>query len=248
MRILLTNDDGIGSPGLRVLAEALQPEHEVWVVAPDTNRSGSSHSITLGTPSRFHRAAEREYACWGTPADCVLIALLGLVPAPVDLVLSGLNLGPNLGTDIVYSGTAAAARQGAFMGRPAVACSLATYSPPYHLEFPAAFLASNLEVFRSLWAEDHFLNINFPNSPAPATPVVTRPARRIYKDALVRFEAPNGDLYCFLGGQTPAAALEQDSDHQAIELGRISLSPILIHPANHEIEHRYQAAAYRVPE
>lgn len=241
MRILLTNDDGFQSPGLRRLAAALEPEHEVWVVAPDSNRSGSSHSITLGTPSRFRRAGAREYTCWGTPADCVLVALLGLVPAPVDLVLSGLNLGPNLGTDIVYSGTAAAARQGAFMGRPSVACSLSAYAPPYHLEFPIAFLARHLEDFRRLWAEDHFLNINFPNSSTPPSrPVVTHPARRIYRDALVRFEAPNGDLYCFLGGQTPEAAREENSDYTAIESGRISLSPILIHPGNHDIEDRYQ--------
>jgi 5'-nucleotidase len=244
MRILLTNDDGVSSPGLRLLERALLPEHEVWIVAPDSNRSGSSHSITLGTPSRFRQTGAREYTCWGTPADCVLVAFLGLVPGPVDLVLSGINLGPNLGTDILYSGTAAAARQAAFMGRPAVACSLATYAPPYHLDFPARFLAGNLQAFVSLWAEDHFLNINFPNSTGPCRPEVTFPARRVYKDTLVRFEAPNGDLYCFLGGQTPEAREESGTDYRAIQQGAISLSPILIHPANHEIEDRYRQAAY----
>jgi len=248
MRILLTNDDGIASPGLRALQAALEPLHEVWIVAPDSNRSGSSHSITLGTPSRFRRNGEREYTCWGTPADCVLVALMGLVPAPVDLVLSGINLGPNLGTDILYSGTAAAARQAAFMGRPAVACSLAAYAPPYELEYGARFLARNLEVFTSLWAEDHFLNINFPSRPSSAEPAVTFPSRRVYKDTLVRFEAPNGDLYCFLGGQRPGAVEESGTDYRAVEQGWISLSPILIHPSNHEIEDRYRGAAYRTSE
>jgi 5'-nucleotidase len=247
MRILLTNDDGISNPGLRRLQEALLPEHEVWIVAPDSNRSGSSHSITLGTPSRFRQTGAREHTCWGTPADCVLVALMGLVPGPVDLVLSGINLGPNLGTDILYSGTAAAARQAAFMGRPAVACSLAAYAPPYHLDFPARFLARNLELFASLWAEDHFLNINFPNLAGAALPEVTFPARRVYKDTLVRFNAPNGELYCFLGGQQPEAREEPGTDYRAIQQGAISLSPILIHPANHEIEDRYRQASFGSP-
>jgi 5'-nucleotidase len=244
MRILLTNDDGIGSPGLRRLAEALEPEHEVWIVAPEANRSASSHSITLGTPTRFRRTAERQYACWGTPADCVLIAFLGLIPEAVELVVSGLNLGPNLGTDIVYSGTAAAARQGAFMGKPSVACSLSAYNPPYHLEYPVRFIARNLTLLHSLWAEDHFLNINFPNSEQSSGPQVTFPTRRIYKDTLVRFEAPSGDLYTFLGGEKPEAAMEEGSDYWAVEHGFCSLSPILIHPANHEIEDRYRKARF----
>jgi 5'-nucleotidase len=247
MRILLTNDDGVASPGLRLLERALAPEHEVWIVAPDSNRSGSSHSITLGTPSRFRRTGEREFTCWGTPADCVVMALMGLVPEPPDLVLSGINLGPNLGTDILYSGTAAAARQAAFMGRPAVACSLASYLPPYHLDFPTRFLACNLQAFVSLWAEDHFLNVNFPNSEGPSRSEVTFPARRVYKDTLVRFEAPNGDLYCFLGGQRPEAREEPGTDYRAIQQGSTSLSPILIHPSNHEIEDRYRLASFVTP-
>jgi 5'-nucleotidase len=237
----------VASPGLRLLERALTPEHEVWIVAPDSNRSGSSHSITLGTPSRFRRTGEREFTCWGTPADCVVVALMGLVPELPDLVLSGINLGPNLGTDILYSGTAAAARQAAFMGRPAVACSLAAYRPPYQLDFAVRFLVGNLQAFVGLWAADHFLNINFPNSPAPPRAEVTFPARRVYKDTLVRFEAPNGDLYCFLGGELPEAREEPGTDYRAIQQGAISLSPILIHPSNHEIEDRYRQASYYNP-
>jgi 5'-nucleotidase len=244
MKILLTNDDGIGSPGLRQLQERLQGEHELWVVAPESNRSGSSHSITLGAPTRFRRVGDREYACGGTPADCVIMACLGLIPERMDIVIAGVNLGPNLGTDIVYSGTAAAARQGAFMGLPAIACSIDAYTPPFHLEFPVEFMARNLETFGSLLSESHFLNINFPNSAAPLGTAVTHPARRIYKDEIVRFTAPQGDLYCFLGGARPESVREEGSDHWALERGRVSLSPIVIHPANHEVEERYRRTEY----
>jgi 5'-nucleotidase len=245
VRILLTNDDGIESPGLRELGRALGAEHEVWIVAPEGDRSGSSHSITLGNPAKFRRVADREYASAGTPADCVLYAILGVVPAEIDIVLSGVNLGPNLGTDIVYSGTAAAARQGAFMRKPSVALSLSSYKAPYHLELPVRFVVENLPIIRELWSADHFLNINFPNKPVSAPPVVTHPARRIYKDELVEFNSPHGDLYCFLGGAVPEATHEDGSDYWAIEAGLISLSPIVIHPANHEVEERYREASFR---
>jgi 5'-nucleotidase len=244
VKVLLTNDDGIDSPGLRLLQEHLIRRHEVWVVAPESNRSGSSHSITLGTPTRFRKIAEREYACGGTPADCVLVACLGLLPVKPDFVVAGVNLGPNLGTDIVYSGTAAAARQGAFMGLPSVACSLDAYEPPFNLDFPVEFMTRNLETFGLLLSESHFLNINFPNKGSSAATAVTHPARRIYKDELVRFTAPQGDLYCFIGGAKPESVREEGSDYWALERGCISLSPIVIHPANHEVEERYRRTKY----
>lgn len=242
MRILLSNDDGIDSPGLRSLQKAFEREHEVWVVAPDSNRSGSSHSITLGNPTKFKKLKEREYVSGGTPADCVLHACLGLVPVEIDMVVAGINLGPNLGTDIVYSGTAAAARQGAFMRKPAVACSINAYRAPYHLDFAVDFMIRNISTFRDLWSEDHFLNINFPNRLQPAEPVITIPTRRIYEDQSVRFESPQGDLYIFLSGQVPGGMMEEGSDFGAVEAGFASLSPILIHPANHEVEERYREA------
>ncbi|MBN1834213.1 MAG: 5'/3'-nucleotidase SurE [Spirochaetales bacterium] len=246
MRILLTNDDGIDSPGLRRLQGALAGSHEVWVVAPESNRSGSSHSITLGTPTRFRQVAAREYACGGTPADCVLVACLGLLPEKPDVVIAGVNLGPNLGTDIVYSGTAAAARQGSFMGLPSLACSLDSYGPPFHLDYCVEFVVRNLEAFTSLLSDSHFLNINFPNRATLGGTAVTHPARRIYKDELVRFVAPQGDLYCFIGGARPESVHEEGSDYWAMERGCVSLSPIVIHPANHEVEERYRRTSFWV--
>jgi 5'-nucleotidase len=242
--VLLTNDDGIDSLGLRALQERLAQRHEVWVVAPESNRSGSSHSITLGTPTRFRRVGEREYVSGGTPADCVLVACLGLLEIKPEIVISGVNLGPNLGTDIVYSGTAAAARQGAFMGLPSIACSLDAYEPPFFLDFPVEFITRNLEIFVSLLSDTHFLNLNFPNRKGVSSTLVTHPARRIYKDELVTFTAPRGDLYCFIGGSRPESVHEEGSDYWALEQGSVSLSPIVIHPANHEVEERYRGTGY----
>jgi len=119
MRILLTNDDGYASDGIKALAVALGGEHEVWTLAPDSERSGMSHSMSLRQPLKIRKLAEREYCCSGTPADCVILASHGVLPFSPDVVVSGINRGPNLGTDLVYSGTAAAARQASMNGVPA---------------------------------------------------------------------------------------------------------------------------------
>lgn len=240
MRILLTNDDGYDSPGLQLLKAALAGEHEVWVIAPEQNRSGSSHSITLKAPTRVLRRGERDLACSGTPVDCVILGFLGLVTGEIDLVIAGINLGPNLGTDIIYSGTAAAARQGALMGKPSLAASLASFLPPFHLEYPARFIARNARLFHDLWTDDHFLNINFPAACAPDCPSrITIPTRRIYRDKLVQFQAPDESLYCFLGGELPHSQMEEGSDYRTVEEGAISLSPVILHPSNHDVAARY---------
>lgn len=247
MRVLITNDDGIGSLGLRTLEQALVADHEVWVVAPETEKSGGSHSITLRDSIRLKRAGERRFSCRGTPADCVLVALMGIIPAKVDIVLSGINHGPNLGTDILYSGTAAGARQGALMGIPAVALSINSYAPPFDFEGPSAFTARNLDIFRDLWTDDHFLNINFPaRGCCAAAPVITFPSRRIYRDRLATYEAPTGDLFCFLTGEYPEAHLEDGSDCLVVDQGNISISPVHAHPRNWvSIEDSYREARFR---
>jgi 5'/3'-nucleotidase SurE len=162
MRILLTNDDSISSGGIKALIRALSPAHEVWVVAPENEKSGGSHSITIHDSLRVREVGERLFSCRGTPADCVLISLLGFVPAKVDLVLSGINHGPNLGTDILFSGTAAGARQGALMGVPSVALSMAIATAPHDFTAAAEFALRNLEIFREMGTDDHFMNVNVP--------------------------------------------------------------------------------------
>ena len=247
MRILITNDDGIESKGLLSLHRRLKKDHEVWIVAPERDRSGSSHAITLQGPTRVHKWEDRVYACNGTPADCVLLACLGLIPNEIDLVISGINHGPNLGTDIIYSGTVAAARQGVLMGKTSIAASICSYSSPYYLESPIEFISRNIDLLVSLSSEEHFLNINFPNRAVERTDIaVTFPEKRIYKDELVTFQAPDGELYCFLDGSKPESPMEEGSDSFAIDNGQISLSPILIHPINHRIEEVYRKAKFWV--
>ncbi len=248
MIVLLSNDDGIDSPGLDAVHEALEQEwgkdtHEIWVIAPDGERSGQSHSITLKGPIRARKWGPRKYALSGTPADCVITAVLGIMPHKPDLVLSGINVGPNLGTDITYSGTAAAARQAAYMGIPAVALSLGDYKLPFHFSPLARFAAKHLNTFVSLANSDHFLNINAPNDPAEdRVPMITHPCRRMYNDRMVSFSAPRGDVYWFLDGTPIDSDDETDSDWDAVQRGFISLSPIHLHPVKNEIENAYKKA------
>jgi 5'-nucleotidase len=233
MRLLLTNDDGINSDGIKALVTALEGSHEVWVVAPEAEKSGGSHSITLRDALKVRKVAERRFACRGTTADCVMISLLGLVPHGIDLVISGINHGPNLGTDILFSGTAAGARQGALMGVPSVALSSGSYGPPFDFPAAAEFAARNLDSFRTLCTDDHFLNINFPvTGTAGAETEITFPSRRIYRMELHSYDAPDGDLYCFVGGALPEAHPEDGSDSMVVSQGRISISPIHAHPRN----------------
>ncbi len=247
MIILITNDDGIDSPGLSVLQEVLSKQHEVWTVAPKHERSGTSHGITMKTPVCIHEVDERTFYIDGTPADCVVYSLLGAIPAKPDVVISGINLGPNLGTDILYSGTAAAAREAALNKIPGIALSLNSKKPPYHFRTLTRFLSVNLEVLIEMWHPDHFININAPNIENGAFDVrITHPSRRVYKDRIEQFTAPNGDRYMFFSGELPDAELEQESDWEAISKGKISVSPVFLHPINHEHESLYDPDKFRL--
>jgi 5'-nucleotidase len=233
MNIVLTNDDGISCEGLVKLAGALRGEtsHRVFVIAPDANRSGVSHAISLGGPLRVVSQGEDTWVCSGTPADCVIVATLGGLSVKPDLVISGINAGPNLGTDIVYSGTAAAARQAALHGIPAIALSLAGLTRPLYWDMAVAFAVEQLDTLRDLWVEDAFLNVNIPNVPAaPGEMVHTFPALRRYNDELVVFAAPSRDSYYFVKPGDIDTESEPGSDWDAVFRNRVSLSPIFIHP------------------
>jgi 5'-nucleotidase len=247
MRILLVNDDGISADGIAALIRVLTPGHDVWVVAPETEKSGGSHSITLKDSIRLRRLGDQRFSCRGTPADCVLVAVLGTVPSPIDLIISGINHGANLGTDILYSGTAAGARQGALMGVPSVAMSLNAHRQPMDFGAAADFAARNLEIFRELGTDDHFLNINFPAGGRVDTEVqITFPSRRIYRETLSTHTAPNGDVFCFMSGTPPDTHPEQGSDCMVVTQGRISISPIHAHPRNWvSIEESYRGVRFK---
>ena len=233
MRIMLTNDDGVTSPGMLALKTALEEEHEVWVFAPDSDRSGTSHRITLGSPVMKKKLGERTYSCSGSPADCVLLALLGALPARPDMVVSGINIGANLGTDLVYSGTAAAARQASLMGVPSVAVSLNAWVPPFYFDPLAYFIARNIDKFFRLWDDKHFVNINAPNVQNYAGTAITRPSRRRYHDKLEELRLPDGNSCFFLHGPAPETDSEKDSDWEALTQDKVSISPVLLQPVSY---------------
>lgn len=249
MTILITNDDGVDSPGIIALTEAVRaakPEASVCVVAPAAQQSGMSHGITLSGPVRVREIADGTFAAWGTPADCVLVAVLDILPEHPSIVLSGVNIGPNIGTDLIFSGTAAAARQAALLGIPGVAISLYGYEEPLHFSPVCEFVARNLDLLRSTWSSDHFININAPNLPDPAPPAsIGRPAARGYDDRLEHFHSPNGDRYYFLTGRPAKADVDEQADLSLLNRGEICVSPILVQPTNSIEESRYREVRFR---
>ncbi len=243
MKILLTNDDGITSSGIRIIEEVLCRKHEVTVVAPDSERSGYSNSLTLGRKLIIKKIDKTHYKCSGTPADCVHRTLLGAVHFVPDMVVSGINIGPNLGTDLIYSGTAAAARQAALMGVPSVAVSVASFREPFNFEFAAEFVLDNLEYFREVWDRNCFFNINVPQSVSAGSNVeVTRPARRMYNETIMKNTIEGTDsIEVSLGlsdiGHFDEKHINYNSDSEnsrtdcdAIIEGKISVTPVYLHP------------------
>ncbi len=240
MRILLTNDDGIDSPGIRALQQELSPDHEVWLVAPERERSGSAQAISIRSPVCVRELALREYAVAGTPVDCVLVGVIRLVGARVDAVVSGINRGPNLGTDILYSGTVGAARQGALSGIPAFALSLFDREGLFDFTPPAREFVAALSDLVGAWSDDHFLNINFPaRACVPGEWTVTFPARRVYSDYYSVARDPDGSLRCSLQGDETTCREVEGSDYSAVLAGMISGTPLSLHPAVHETRARY---------
>ncbi len=229
-RILVSNDDGIHAPGLKALSSALGEVGEVSVMAPLTEQSATSHALTLHRPLRIREMGERSYAVEGTPTDCVLVGVRKFLDHTPDLVASGINQGPNMGEDVIYSGTVAAAMEGALLGIPSVAFSLASWE---YADFaPAADIARRL-VARLIDANlpSRFLvNVNIP--PIPAGDIrglrVTRLGTRVYNDAIVENTDPRGRPYYWIGGAAPSWEPSADTDFQAVQEGYVSLTPLLL--------------------
>lgn len=232
MKILVTNDDGIHCDGLKILADELGKEHEVWIFAPDGDRSGTSHSMTLRSPSKVRRLGDRVFTCSGMPVDCVMMVRMGAVPFKPDIVVSGINCGPNLGTDILYSGTAAAARQAVLYDIPGIAVSLVSYKPPFEFRPAARFIRKNLDNLVNLWDDDVFINVNVPPLPnADETEaLLAKPGRRRYSDSLHAFEAPDGYSYCFVTGGMAESEIDPFSDIDIVNSGRVAVSRVMVHP------------------
>ncbi|MDX9958308.1 MAG: 5'/3'-nucleotidase SurE [Clostridia bacterium] len=232
MRILLTNDDGYMATGLIALETALSREHEVWILAPDGERSGMSHALSLRHPLKIRKISERRYACSGTPVDCVILAAHGVLPFKPDIVVSGINRGPNLGTDLVYSGTAAAARQASMIGLPGIAASLASFVEPYRYTALASLIANNLHEFIAAWDPEVFINLNAPDARDDMVYDVeeTVPSRRRYRDTLKFFDGPDKYTYCFFGEGTVETDPESGTDEDAVRRGFASMTRIAVYP------------------
>jgi 5'-nucleotidase len=235
--ILVTNDDGIHAPGIRALAGAMEGLGTVYVVAPDRERSAAGHSLTISRPLRVEHAALRSWAVDGTPTDCVNLAVNGLLRRKkVDLVVSGINRGANMGDDVTYSGTVAAAMEGTLLGIPSVAFSLAAYERPRYEDAAAAAAEIVKKVLARKLPKDTLLNVNFPPLPREefAGMRVTRMGKRVYGDAVVMKRDPRGRKYFWIGGNTLRHAGIPGSDLEAVEAGYVSITPLHLDLTNHD--------------
>ncbi|MSP68458.1 MAG: 5'/3'-nucleotidase SurE [Alphaproteobacteria bacterium] len=232
MRILISNDDGITAPGLRVLERVARDlAKEVWVVAPETEQSGASHSLTLHAPVRLRRIGPRRFAVGGTPTDCVLIAVNRLMAeARPDLVLSGVNRGGNLADDVTYSGTIAAAMEATLLGVPAIALSQTVRDDEAVHWSTAEQVGPDLirKLFRHGWPRDVLINVNFPDvAPDQVSGVrLTVMGRRKVGDLLPERIDPRGRPYYWIGAMRTDEISRADTDLAAIRARAVSVTPI----------------------
>jgi 5'/3'-nucleotidase len=228
MEILISNDDGYQSTGIRVLAAALGKIATVTVVAPDRDRSGASNSLTLDAPVRATRAENGFIHVDGTPTDCVHLAITGLLDKEPDMVVAGINGGANLGDDVLYSGTVAAAMEGRFLGLPAIAVSLASHSP-VHYETAAHVAVELVErVLSHSLPADTILNVNVPDVPLDrlAGMQVTRLGHRHKSEPVVPMLDPRGRTVYWVGPAGPEQDAGPGTDFHAVRSGYVSLTPI----------------------
>jgi 5'-nucleotidase len=232
MYVLVTNDDGIDAPALLPLKQALDQVAETIVFAPDRNWSAAGHPKTMHKPLRADPVTlpddSQGFASSGAPSDCVALAFLGVVERKPDLVVSGINSGANLGYDIFYSGTVAAAVEGVINGIPAIALSSDSFEAVDYTG-PASFVARLAQyVAQHGLPADMFLNVNFPSVPWEEVQgvAITRLGRRVHRDELVRRADPRGRSYYWIGGNPPSGVPERGTDIWAIANGFVSITPV----------------------
>jgi 5'-nucleotidase len=238
MLILCTNDDGYLATGLRVLADAAAELGNVKIVAPDREQSASSHSLTMHFPLRAKRLDDRIHTVDGTPTDCVALAAGALLEERPAFVLSGINHGPNMGEDVLYSGTVAGAMEATILGIPAIAFSYAG-SDPDRIRDLAPLVKSILRQIlqRGDFPAETLLSINFP--PMPVEEIrgirVTRLARRVYMDSLTRALDPSGREYFWIGGGASEWNAPDGTDFKAVQEGYVSLTPLHLDLTNYRL-------------
>ncbi len=221
-QILLTNDDGIDAAGIKTLERILNSLGKIRVVAPASEKSGASHSLTIGKPVKIEERDLYHTAIYGTPTDCVLLAHHSLMKGEIDIVVSGINIGYNLADDVLYSGTVAAAMEGRILRYPAVAVS----GPRDHFQIAKASLDFVHDLCKMLidCGQLAFLNVNLPIG-EPKGVQVTRLGKRIYKDVVDKKMDENGEWHLILSGEMCSVAME-GSDTEAVEAGFISVTPM----------------------
>jgi 5'-nucleotidase len=238
MHILVSNDDGILAPGLALLADACREVASVAVVAPDREQSGTSHSLTLHRPLRPMRRPDGAIQVDGTPTDCVMLAVETLLPERPAFVFSGVNHGPNMGEDVLYSGTVAAAMEAVMLGVPGIAISFAGNQ----LDTLATYRELLISLVGRITAapdfpKDTLLNINLPRVPANEVKgvKVTKLGSRVFSESLTRMKDPWGREIYWIGGGTITWTGDKDTDHAAVAEGYISITPLHMDLTNYSL-------------
>lgn len=234
--ILVTNDDGFFSKGIQVLAEALEELGEVFIVAPDRDRSAVSHALTMHRPLRVDLIRDRTYSVNGTPTDCVVVGVKKLLPREPDLIVSGINKGANLGEDVTYSGTVSAAIEGAILGVPSIAISLVG-ERPFRYESASHFALKIAKVvLEKGLPTDTLLNVNVPNKPLQEIKgiKVTKQGKRSYENSIHEIFSPWGEKQYWIGGGVVSWQKMEGTDIQAIIENYVSISPLHIDLTNYQ--------------
>jgi len=247
MKILLSNDDGYHAEGLAALALGLSSLGELTIIAPDRNQSGASHSLTLSTPLRVNRTREGIYFVNGTPTDCVHLAITGLLDHEPDMVVSGINHGANLGDDVLYSGTVAAAVEGRFLGLPAIAVSLVGENPRHFDTAAQAVRDLVQQLLKDPLPTDTVLNVNVPDVPYQDLKgfMSTRLGSRHRSEPVVEMTDPKGKTVYWVG---PAGENQEEgpgTDFYAVENNYVSVTPLQVDLTRHE---RIDALSEWLPE
>ncbi len=253
--ILLTNDDGVDAPGLLALKLEMQTVGDVAVFAPDHNWSATGHGKTMHKPLRVQDVVLADGSAAlvtnGGPADCVALAVLGVLPQQPDIVMSGINWGANVAQDMTYSGTVAASLEALISGIPAIAVSLAArHSGPMDFGCAARYAALLARRVLDSGRRDLLLNVNVPDVPChEITGVeITRLGRRIYRDVLVRRQDPRGREYYWIGGEPPTGVIEDGTDIGALAANKVSVTPLQLDLTAHHLVHELQGWELRVTE
>ncbi len=230
MRILLSNDDGFIAPGLNALQQRLSEPYDVMVVAPDRDRSAASNSLTLESPLRLTKRGKNFYSVNGTPTDCVHLALTGLYDNAPDIVISGINAGENMGDDVIYSGTVAAAMEGRNLGLPAIAVSLTSFQPQYFATAVEAIVVLLRQLSDFGEKSDTILNVNVPDIPWGEIKGfrATRLGKRHKAESVIKSKDPRGNNIYWVGPPGKQQDASEGTDFHAVEQGYISVTPLHI--------------------